>query len=32
MSGEHIRGIPRTYEKEITLADTPYTLSVGLIA
>lgn len=29
MSGEHIRGIPRTYEKEITLADTPYTLSVG---
>lgn len=29
MTGEHIRGIPRTYEKEITLADTPYTLSVG---
>ncbi len=29
MSGEHIRGIPRTYEKEITLADTPYTLSLG---
>ena len=29
MTGEHIRGIPRTYEKEITLADTPYTLSLG---
>ncbi len=29
MTGEHIRGIPRTYEKEITIADTPYTLSLG---
>lgn len=28
-SGEHYKAIPRTHEKSITLADTPYTLSLG---
>lgn len=28
-SGEHYKAIPRTHEKSITLADTPYTLTLG---
>jgi hypothetical protein len=29
VSGEHYKAIPRTHEKSITLADTPYTLTLG---